>query len=61
MKTYHRSDIDECRKMLKNAPPADFDGHTEFVIMTPEERLMWLSQSAQFSAEFILANERLSD
>ena len=26
----------------------DFDGHTEFARLTPEQRLMWLSQSAQF-------------
>jgi hypothetical protein len=26
----------------------DFDGHTEFAAMSPEERLVWLSQVARF-------------
>jgi hypothetical protein len=26
----------------------DFDGHTEFVRLTTEQRLMWLSHAAQF-------------
>ncbi|MGQ9805984.1 MAG: hypothetical protein ACUVRP_07905, partial [Chlorobiales bacterium] len=28
-----------------------FDGHTEFYRFTPEEKLMWLSQIAQFVIE----------
>ncbi|HUJ11990.1 MAG TPA: hypothetical protein VL171_18425 [Verrucomicrobiae bacterium] len=27
---------------------SDYDGHTEFDRLTPEQRLMWLSQAAQF-------------
>ena len=28
--------------------PEDFDGHTEFATMSPEQRLIWLSQAARF-------------
>jgi hypothetical protein len=28
--------------------PEDFDGHTEFSNMSPEERLIWLSAAARF-------------
>lgn len=30
----------------------DFDGHTDFQKLTPEEKLLWLSQVAQFASEF---------
>lgn len=53
MKDHSRNDLDRFRELLKKTTPADFDGHTDFRIMTPEERLMWLSQSAQFSVEFM--------
>ena len=29
--------------------PEDFDGHTEFATMSPEQRLTWLSQVARFT------------
>ncbi|HTD16364.1 MAG TPA: hypothetical protein VK673_14370 [Chthoniobacterales bacterium] len=28
--------------------PEDFDGHTEFASLSPEQRLIWLSQTARF-------------
>jgi hypothetical protein len=28
--------------------PEDFDGHTEFSSMSPEQRLIWLSAAARF-------------
>jgi hypothetical protein len=28
--------------------PEDFDGHTEFARMDPEQRLIWLSEVARF-------------
>ena len=28
--------------------PADFDGHTNFALMTPTERLIWLAQVQRF-------------
>ena len=33
---------------LKAASPTDFDGHTEFLRLTPEERLDWLWEAVQF-------------
>ncbi|MBN1532866.1 MAG: hypothetical protein JXA20_09405 [Spirochaetes bacterium] len=50
MSTAH-DDIERFRELLRQARPEDFDGHTEFERMAPEERLMWLSQCAQFCAE----------
>jgi len=40
-----RRQLDQCR-------PEDFDGHTEFYRLTPEQRLDWLSRAANFVAEF---------
>ena len=34
--------------LLEKTAPGDFDGHTDFQHMTPEERLFWLSQCAHF-------------
>ena len=31
-----------------NLEETDFDGHTEFTSMSPEQRLIWLSQAARF-------------
>lgn len=39
---------EDFRELISGTSSADFDGHTEFVSLTPEQRLMWLSQSAQF-------------
>jgi len=33
---------------LMNLETADFDGHTEFASMSPEQRLTWLSHVARF-------------
>ena len=43
--TIHESNMDEI--MIKLSP-LDFDGHTEFDRLTTDQRLMWLSQAAQF-------------
>ncbi len=32
-------------KILKQASPEDFDGHTAFARMTPDQRLTWLEES----------------
>jgi hypothetical protein len=45
--------------ILKNTTPEDFDGHTEFSSMTPEQRLQWLSDGARFLWEARTRNERL--
>ncbi len=39
------------RSCLCHATEGDFDGHTEFQALTPDERLYWLSQCARFNAE----------
>jgi hypothetical protein len=39
---------EDFKKVLDRLKPEDFDGHTEFHLLTPEQRLMWLSQAAQF-------------
>jgi hypothetical protein len=36
---------------LAASSPADFDGHTGFSDLTPEERLEWLYQAATFVFE----------
>ncbi len=44
-------DRDEFDRILATLKPEDFDGHTEFHRLTPEQKLMWLSQIAQFVVE----------
>lgn len=36
---------EELLKILKQTSPEDFDGHTEFAHMTPDQRLTWLEES----------------
>jgi hypothetical protein len=36
------------RRLQAKHTPSDYDGHTEFARLTTEQRLMWLSQAAQF-------------
>ncbi len=42
---------EEYREFIRSLPDDAFDGHTEFHRFTPEEKLMWLSQIAQFVVE----------
>lgn len=51
MKMDDNRDLEEFMKMLDKASPSDFDGHTDFDRLTPEQRLLWLSQCASFFAE----------
>jgi len=46
-----KMDIEEFRRLLRSLPDDAFDGHTEFHRLTAEQRLMWLSQAAQFYFE----------
>lgn len=39
-------------KRIAQFKPEDFDGHTEFYRLTPEQRLDWLAQAVCFVAEF---------
>jgi hypothetical protein len=36
----------------KKEDSQDFDGHTDFQKLSAEEKLLWLSQVAQFASEF---------
>ena len=36
---------EEMLKILKQTSPEDFDGHTEFARMTPDQRLTWLEEA----------------
>lgn len=42
---------EEFRRILEKCSDEDFDGHTEFANLTPEQRLNWLSQLVQFYVE----------
>ena len=33
------------KQILQHTTPEDFDGHTEFARMTPDERLSWLDEA----------------
>ena len=44
-------DINSFRATIKALSHADFDGHTDFFQLSAEEKLMWLSQVAQFYFE----------
>jgi hypothetical protein len=46
-----RAEIEEFRRLLERTSMSDFDGHTDFDRLTPEQRLLWLSQCAQFFSE----------
>jgi len=43
---------EEFERALGQCKPEDFDGHTEFYRLTPEQRLERLSQVATFVYEF---------
>jgi hypothetical protein len=36
---------EEVLKILKQTSPEDFDGHTAFAQMTPDQRLTWLEEA----------------
>jgi hypothetical protein len=41
-------DFRALREYILALPEEVFDGHTNFDVLTPEQRLVWLSQSIQF-------------
>ena len=43
---------DGTARYITDLTPEDFDGHTEFYRLTPEQRLEWLCQAATFVYEF---------
>ncbi|MEE9367741.1 MAG: hypothetical protein V3V05_02640 [Pontiella sp.] len=36
---------DKIQEILKKTSKVDFDGHTEFSTMTPDQRLSWLDEA----------------
>ncbi len=40
-----KSTREEFERALAQGKPEDFDGHTEFYRLTPEQRLEWLCQA----------------
>lgn len=42
------SPADADLEVLRNAPPTQFDGHTEFQRLTPLQRLAWLDEAVAF-------------
>lgn len=44
----HRQAKRRLRRGLAAASPHDFDGHTAFAQMTPEQRLRWLDEVREF-------------
>lgn len=47
-----KSTPEEFKRVLALCTPKDFDGHTEFYRLTPEQRLEWLCHAAGFVYEF---------
>ncbi len=43
-----RHSIGTLQEILQKTKPEDFDGHTEFHRLTPEQRLAWLDQAVAF-------------
>lgn len=46
------STAEEFAHALAQCTRADFDGHTEFYRLTPEQKLEWICQAATFIQEF---------
>lgn len=36
---------EETRRILEKTQPSNYDGHTEFARMTPDQRLSWLGEA----------------
>jgi hypothetical protein len=47
-----KSTREEFERALARCKPEDFDGHTEFHRLAPEQRLEWLCQAEEFVHEF---------
>lgn len=42
---------DSLQQVISHLRPEDFDGHTDFQLLSPDQKLMWLSQAVQFFFE----------
>ncbi len=47
-----KSTSEEFERALAECIPEDFEGHTEFYRLTPEQRLEWLCEAVTFVYEF---------
>ncbi len=53
---------EKTKRILNNTSHQDFDGHTEFARMTPDQRLSWLDEANTAYLElYALANPSLRD
>lgn len=43
---------DNISNIIKKLSQADFDGHTAFHTLTPEQKLLWLSHAVQFTYRY---------
>jgi hypothetical protein len=50
MRKTDKQAADKFKRILSSTSESDFDGHTEFGTLSAEDKLLWLSQSAQFIA-----------
>jgi hypothetical protein len=41
-------DLAEIRKIIARSRPEDYDGHTEFARLSPQQRLEWLDAAVVF-------------
>lgn len=48
MKTGTGDNYQHFRETIQSLPDSLFDGHTVFAQLPPSDKLMWLSQAAQF-------------
>ena len=48
MREKYKNNIDSFCATLDKTSPSDFDGHTDFEKLTPEQKLLWLSESSKF-------------
>jgi len=42
------NDLGDFVKTVQGLTPEDFDGHTDFMKLTPDDKLIWLSNAARF-------------
>ncbi len=45
------NDLEELKKEIRKLDPSDFDGHTCFKSLSPEQRLDWLAELVVFVYE----------
>lgn len=46
-------------KQIEACRPEDFDGHTDYNLLSPEQKLDWLSEQAKFLWEMAQENPQI--